>query len=163
MGYQPIMTSHNVRETEAPPSAVWATLSDGWLYPAWVVGAARMREVESSWPAVGSKIHHSVGVWPLLIDDDTEVLESVTDQLLRLRVRGWPAGEGEVTIRIAPTGSGSEVTIEEDATSGPGVLVPPPLRLAALHWRNTETLRRLCYVAERRHHTAGHDHEGARG
>ena len=29
-----------------PPSAVWAVLADGWLYPVWVVGAARMREVD---------------------------------------------------------------------------------------------------------------------
>jgi uncharacterized protein YndB with AHSA1/START domain len=154
------MTSHNVRQTDVPPSAVWAVLSDGWLYPVWVVGAARMREVEESWPATGARIHHSVGIWPLLIDDHTEVLESVPEQLLRLQVRGWPAGEGEVLIRLTPTGGGTEVSIEEDATSGPGVLVPPPLRTATLHWRNTETLRRLCLIAERRQQTT--DPRGAR-
>ena len=37
------------RQFDAPASDVWAVLSDGWLYPCWVVGAARMREVESSW------------------------------------------------------------------------------------------------------------------
>lgn len=55
-----------------PPSAVWAVMSDGWLYPVWVVGAARMREVDDHWPAVGSWLHHSVGIWPLLINDNTE-------------------------------------------------------------------------------------------
>ena len=56
-------------------------LSDGWLYALWVVGAARMRDVDEGWPAVGTRLHHSVGTWPLLIDDTTEVLE----------VRGEPA------------------------------------------------------------------------
>ena len=89
-----------------PPSAVWAVLADGWLYPVWVVGAARMREVDEHWPAVGARLHHSVGIWPLLIDDNTEVLESEPEQLLRLRTRGWPAGEAEVVIRLAAVGAG---------------------------------------------------------
>jgi len=29
------------REVAAPASVVWATLSDGWLYASWVVGASR--------------------------------------------------------------------------------------------------------------------------
>lgn len=52
-------------------------LADGWLYPSWVVGASRMREVDVKWPASRSRIHHSVGVWPALIDDHTKVLESI--------------------------------------------------------------------------------------
>ncbi len=40
--------------------------------------------------------------------------------------------------------------IEEDAVSGPGVLVPKPLRGLTLKWRNVETLQRLAYLAERR-------------
>ena len=42
------------------------------------------------------------------------------------------------------------MVIEEDAVSGPGVLVPEPLRGMTLRWRNIETLQRLAYLAERR-------------
>ena len=91
-----------------PPSAVWEALSDGWLYPVWVVGAARMREVDDHWPAQGARLHHSVGIWPALINDETEVLESVPDRLLRLKAKGWPAGDAEVVIRLRPSGSGTE-------------------------------------------------------
>jgi hypothetical protein len=49
-----------------------------------VVGASRIREVEPDWPAKGSRIHHSFGVWPLVIDDDTEVLRSEPEHELLL-------------------------------------------------------------------------------
>jgi uncharacterized protein YndB with AHSA1/START domain len=145
--------STNTREIDATPDEVWRVLSDGWLYPLWVVGASRMREVDGSWPEKGSQLHHSVGSWPLLLDDSTEVLECVPGSLLRLQARAWPSGEAGVTIRLRPVGTGTEVTIEEDAESGPGTLVPKPLRDPVLAWRNTETLRRLAFIAERRDHS----------
>jgi hypothetical protein len=40
----------------------------------------------------------------------------------------------------------------ENATAGPGALVPKPVQDVQLHLRNTETLRRLAFVAERRTH-----------
>jgi uncharacterized protein YndB with AHSA1/START domain len=144
--------STNRREIDATPDEVWRVLADGWLYPLWVVGASRMRDVDATWPSVGSKLHHSVGGWPVLLDDDTEVLECVPGSLLRLRARAWPSGEAGVTLRLRPTGTRTEVTIEEDAESGPGTLVPKPLRDPLLAWRNTETLRRLAFIAERRDH-----------
>jgi hypothetical protein len=109
-----------------------------------------MREVEDTWPAVGSRLHHSVGVWPLLIDDNTEVVEAKPGRLLKLRARGWPLGEASVEIHLEPAGAETTVRIVEEPVSGPGALVPPPVRGLSLNWRNTETLRRLAYVAERR-------------
>jgi hypothetical protein len=44
--------------------------------------------------------------------------------------------------------------MREDAVSGPGKLVPRPLRQLAIGGRNTETLRRLAYIAEGRAHPA---------
>ncbi len=140
----------NARIIAASTQDVWAVLADGWLYPLWVVGASRVRAVDASWPAVGSRIHHSFGVWPAVIDDHTEVLESQTGASLRLKARAWPAGEAAVVLSLVPTASGTRVTIEEDAVSGPGTLVPSPVRDATLSWRNAETLRRLALVVEGR-------------
>ena len=142
--------AENSRLMQAPPAQVWDVLSDGWLYPVWVVGASRMREVDDDWPAVGSKLYHSVGIWPLLIDDNTEVTEATPLQSLSMRARGWPIGEAQVDIRLTPVGAGTEVVIHEEPVSGPGALMPPPVRGLSLRWRNAETLRRLAYIAERR-------------
>jgi uncharacterized protein YndB with AHSA1/START domain len=142
--------SVNTRTIHATPDDVWAVLADGWLYPLWVVGASRMRDVEDAWPEVGSKIHHSVGVWPALIDDHTRVLEATPGRHIKLLARGWPIGEAEVDITLEADGAETLVTIREDAVSGPGVLVPQPFRGLTLKWRNSETLERLAYVAERR-------------
>ena len=142
--------STTTRTVSATPEQVWEVLSDGWLYPLFVVGASRMRDVDESWPAVGARLHHSVGTWPLLIDDTTEVLEVEEGRRLLLKARGWPAGEAHVDISLRPDGDATHVTMEEDATAGPGVLVPKPLRDAQLHWRNVEALRRLAFLVEGR-------------
>lgn len=142
--------STNTRLVAATPDQVWEILADGWLYPLWVVGASRMREVDESWPEVGSRLHHSVGSWPLLIDDTTEVLGIQPGVSLTLRARTWPAGSADVHVRVTPNGAQSEVTIEEDVAAGPARIVPKPVRDAGLAWRNSETLRRLAYIAERR-------------
>jgi hypothetical protein len=55
-----------------------------------------------------------------------------------------------VVLRLEAHGAGTRVRIEEDATSGPGRLVPGPVRQAGLKWRNVEALRRLAFLAERR-------------
>jgi uncharacterized protein YndB with AHSA1/START domain len=142
--------STTTRSVSATPEQVWKVLSDGWLYPLFVVGASRMRDVDESWPAVGARLHHSVGTWPLLIDDTTEVVEVEEGKRLLLLARGWPAGQAHVDISLEPDGDATVVTITEDATAGPGLLVPKPLRDAQLHWRNVETLRRLGFVVEGR-------------
>jgi uncharacterized protein YndB with AHSA1/START domain len=139
------------KDVEATPDEVWRVLADGWLYPLWVVGATRIRQVDDAWPAVGSRIHHSVGVWPLVIDDYTKVVEADEPRRLRLTARAWPSGEAEVTIRLEPKGgAGTTVTIEEDLVAGPGTLVPRPARSVVLEVRNRETLQRLAWLAERR-------------
>lgn len=132
------------------PQRVWDVLADGWLYPVWVVGASRMRSVDDTWPAVGSKLHHSVGSWPALVDDDTEVYECTPLKRLELRARARPAGTAVVVVTLESVDGGTHVTIDEDANSGPMVYVPEPARAIALKWRNTETLQRLAYIAEGR-------------
>jgi uncharacterized protein YndB with AHSA1/START domain len=142
--------SVNTRYVDATPAQVWSALADGWLYPTWVVGASRMRQVDDHWPAVGSRLHHSVGNWPLLIDDETEVTESVPEELLRLRAKARPAGEVEVVLRLRPLGAGTEIEMTEEPVAGPGRLLPAFVREPLLSWRNVESLRRLGFIAERR-------------
>jgi len=135
---------------DATPDDVWRVLADGWLYPLWVVGASRVREVDDTWPATGSKIHHSVGLWPAVLDDDTEVTSCVAGSLISLRARAWPAGDAEVRVSVSADGAGARIRMEEDVASGPARLTPSFIRTPALHWRNRESLRRLAWLCERR-------------
>ena len=138
------------RRIKADPGTVFGVISDGWTYPSWVVGAIRMRAVEEDFPAPGTRLHHSVGVWPLMIQDHTEVTRCDPGKRLVLLARAWPAGEAIVDIELEPDGDGTLVTMREDAVAGPGRLVPGPIRAAGLVVRNEETLRRLASLAERR-------------
>lgn len=136
--------------TTAPPQSVWAGLADGWTYPVWVVGAARMRGVDDAWPHVGARIYHSVGLWPLMVEDYSEVIEVEPEQRLRLRLRLWPFGEAQVMLRLVAQGGGTKVSMEERVTRGPGRLLPKPLVDLSFWLRNRESLRRLCFIAEGR-------------
>ena len=140
--------SRNVRVLHCSPEDVFEVLSDGWLYPSWVVGASRMREVDETWPLAGAELHHSFGVWPALINDKTVVEQFIPGKMMVMRARGWPIGEARVTIDVKPRGDGCVVRIQEEAVAGPGRFVPAPLLDVGLHWRNDETLHRLAYLAE---------------
>ena len=139
------------RRFAASVPAVWDVLSDGWLYPLWVVGAARIRDVDPGWPQVGARLHHSFGTWPVLVDDETEVLASEPGRMLRLRARGWPIGEAQVDIVLEAHGdTAATVSIAETAVRGPGRLVPQVVESPLMRWRNTESLRRLALLVEGR-------------
>lgn len=136
------------RQVAAPASAVWAVLADGWTFSSWVVGTARIRAVDPGWPRPGSRMQHSFGTWPLLLNDQTHVEREEEGRLLELTARGWPAGEARVQIEIRPEGDGCTVLLAEDAVSGPGALIPPVVRQPLIAVRNRETLRRLAMLAE---------------
>jgi uncharacterized protein YndB with AHSA1/START domain len=138
------------RVIKADPDAVMAVLTDGWTYAAWVVGASRIRDVDEGFPATSTRIHHSVGAWPLLISDTTHVLEYEPGRRLRLEARGWPLGQATIEITVEPDAAGSLVTMAEDVSEGPGRLVPEPIRRVGIAPRNRETLRRLALLAEGR-------------
>ncbi|WP_233205868.1 SRPBCC family protein [Cryobacterium sp. Y82] len=106
-----------------------------------------MRNVDASWPDVGSQVHHSVRIWPALLDDTTSVLEWHSPRHVMLKARGWPIGEAHVSIDIQDTENGCLVRLTEDVIAGPARLVPTPLGDLAIAYRNTETLHRLAYLA----------------
>ena len=142
--------SRTTRVMDCTPQDVFDVLEDGWSYATWVVGAARIREVDEGWPKPGSRIHHSVGMWPLLLSDNTEVEHVDSPRELRLKVRAWPTGAGVVTMTCIPRGDKTEVVMEEQMVSGPASVLPKPMQDVLLHPRNVEALRRLAYLAERR-------------
>jgi uncharacterized protein YndB with AHSA1/START domain len=142
------------RTVAASPAEVWSVLADGWLYATWVVGASRIRAVDAGWPATGTSVHHSFGVWPLVVNDDTAVLSAEPERELVLRAKGWPFGEATVRLTLTPRGAGTVLTLREDATAGPGRLVPRPVRQLGIAPRNKESLRRLGFLAEGRRSAA---------
>ncbi len=129
-------------------AAIWDVLSDGWTYASWVVGTSRVRAVDPNWPETGARLHHSFGIWPLVINDLTEVLALDRGRWLRLKAQGWPTGEATVEITTSSDGETStHLTISEDVTSGPARLVPKIVRQSFTVPRNRETLRRLTLLA----------------
>lgn len=132
---------------DCPAADVWKVIADGWLYSGWVVGASRIRAVDDHWPEVGSRLHHSVGAWPLVINDSTLVTAVKPGRLLEVTARGWPLGEARVVVRLDDRDGQCQVTIAEDASHGPGKVVPKFLRTPIITLRNRETLRRLELMA----------------
>ncbi|MET0133753.1 MAG: SRPBCC family protein [Kibdelosporangium sp.] len=127
---------------------VFAVLSDGWLFAAWVVGASHIRKVDPGWPAKGSRIHHSVGAWPLHVQDTTEVLDVDPLRLLELEARAWPFGVARVRLELTETGpKATDVVMYEEAVRGPGKVVPQSWQALLLVPRNRESLRRLADLA----------------
>jgi uncharacterized protein YndB with AHSA1/START domain len=147
--------SRTSRLMNCSPQAVFDVLTDGWTYATWVVGASRIRAVDDDFPAAGSKIHHSVGVWPMLINDETVVERVEAPHEIQLRAQAWPAGEADVTIHAEVQDGQTLVTIDEQAVSGPARLIPRPVEDFMLRQRNVETLKRLAFLAESGARSAG--------
>lgn len=138
------------RFVAAAPERVFAELSDGWMFPCWVVGASHIRAVDDQWPSAGARLHHRVGPWPLSVADSTSVLECDAPRRLVLQARAWPFGEATVAISIRPERGGSRVDMAESPTRGPARWLNNPLQRYLLRRRNREALARLATIAENR-------------
>jgi uncharacterized protein YndB with AHSA1/START domain len=144
------------RVVDAPPDAVFAVLADGWSYAGWVVGSSHIRDVDEGWPAVGTRIHHSVGPWPLHIQDVTTVRDVEPGLSLSLEAQGWPLGTAAVGLTLVPHGDGkTQVRMTEHIIRGPGKLLPAVLQALIVKPRNKESLARLADVATGRAKAAG--------
>jgi uncharacterized protein YndB with AHSA1/START domain len=139
------------RDTTASRARVWAVIADGWTYSQWVVGNSRMRAVSEDWPNPGSKIHHSIGVWPLLLNDETTVDECVPLERLVLLAKGRPFGKARITLQLSDIEDGGcRIEMAEVPVGAPMGWVPNRLALAAAVPRNRECTWRLAAIAERR-------------
>jgi hypothetical protein len=138
----------NRRTLKCTPEAVFRVLADGWLYPSWVVGTARMRDVDEEWPAPEARLHHSVGTWPMLVDGTTSVVQWNPPHRAVLKAHGWLIGTARVVIEVTPSDGGALVELHEEPVSGPTLLLPGPVVDLMLWRRNTEALQRLAFLCE---------------
>ncbi len=132
------------------PSQVYAVLANGWYYSGWVVGTSHMQAVEDTWPAVGSQLFHSSGVWPAVLSDETRVDEVTPNERLVMTARGRPFGEARIEINLTVEGDGTRVTLTETPIKGPASWLHNRVADALLRRRNDETLARLAAMSERR-------------
>lgn len=139
------------RETSAPRQRVWDVIADGWTYSQWVVGNSRMRAVDPQWPEPGSTIHHSIGVWPAVINDTTVVDSCTPGREIVLIANGRPFGKARITLRLhdLPNG-GCRIEMSEIPVTPPMSWLPHSASLALVFPRNRETTWRLAAMAERR-------------
>ncbi|WP_410626593.1 SRPBCC family protein [Amycolatopsis sp. cmx-8-4] len=137
------------RVVDAPPQTVFAVLADGWSYGGWVVGSSHIRAVDADWPAVGSRIHHSVGSWPLQLQDETTVVAVETGRSLSLEAKAWPTGAAAVGLTLVPHDGGTRtlVRMTEHVVRGPAKVLPEAVQGLLLRPRNTESLARLADLA----------------
>lgn len=138
------------RETSATRQQVWDVLADGWTYSGWVVGNSRIRAVSADWPAPGSRILHSIGTWPVVIDDETVVESCDPGRELVLMAKVRPAGKARITMRLSDSDTGGcRIEMSEVATSAPVRWIPDAVQLLGVAPRNRECTWRLALIAER--------------
>jgi uncharacterized protein YndB with AHSA1/START domain len=134
------------RDIPAPPQQVWAVLADADRYADWVVGAKTVRGVEGRWPEVGAKFHHTVGVWPLHLRDNTSVLECEAPRRLVLQARIRPLGQVRIELDLHPSDLGTLVSMTEVPTSPAVARWATPVIDPVTHKRNIGALGRLADV-----------------
>jgi uncharacterized protein YndB with AHSA1/START domain len=142
------MARNSIR-TRAEPETVFDVLDDACAYPRWVVGARRVRGVDPSWPAVGSRFHHALGTAAGELHDSSKVIERDRPHRMVLEVRFRPTGVARVEIRVAPGDAGSTIVLEETPTEGPVSRLPRFIVEPLLALRNAISLQRLRHEVER--------------
>ena len=134
----------------ADPDAVFDVLDDAYAYPRWVVGARRIRAVDPSWPAVGSRFHHAVGTAAGELHDSSSVVERDRPRRLVLEVHIRPTGTARVEIEVESVDGGSRVTMAEGPIGGVLAKLPQWITEPALTLRNALSLQRFRHEVERR-------------
>lgn len=143
------MTQSTV-DIAASRAVVFAVVTDPRTYPAWLLGARAIRDVDPAWPEVNSVFRHVIGFPPLLIPGSSTSRRVVADELLELAAGMGPMGEAQVVFTLSDTASGgTRMLVDERFVAGPAGWSWRFARpaAAALVWgRNAmslESLRRL--------------------
>jgi uncharacterized protein YndB with AHSA1/START domain len=142
------MARNSIR-TRAEPEMVFDVLDNAYAYARWVVGARRVRGVDASWPAAGSRFHHALGTAAGELHDSSMVIQRDRPHRMVLEVRFRPTGVARVEIRVAPGPGGSAIILEETPTNGPVSRLPRFIIEPLLTLRNAISLQRLRHEVER--------------
>ena len=143
--------ARNTISTSAEPNAVFEVLDDPYAYPRWVVGARRIRSVDPSWPAVGSRFHHAIGTAAGELHDSSKILERESPNRMVLEVRFRPTGVAHVSLEVVDASPGSSIVMEEHPVSGFAARLPRWITEPVLKLRNALSLQRLRHEIERAH------------
>ena len=141
------MARNSIR-VQATPDAVFDVLDDASAYPRWVLGTRRIRYVDPSWPAEGSRFHHAIGTFVAELHDSTLVIARNRPESIDLEVRFRPTGVARVRISVAAERSGTRVTLGGTPTKGLIRRFPRALTDPLLTIRNAISLRRFRHVVE---------------
>ena len=133
------------------PDEVWEVLSDGWSYAQWVVGTTQIRDVDRSWPEVGSRLFFTVGRGPLRVDNQTTVRILEPKQHIEIEAHAPPIGSARVAVTVKPWGDDSVVILDEHPLRGPGARLHNGLVEALVHIRTRRMLANLARVVQQRH------------
>ena len=139
----------------APPETVFSVLSDAPAYGRFVVGSKKIRDHDERWPEIGSELHHTVGVGPLVLRDATEVVDIDPPRRLVLLAGMRPLGCNKVDFQLSSEGTGTRLVVEEHPVDGPMARVWCTPFDWLMWLRNREMLRRLGVLARKERAPAG--------
>jgi hypothetical protein len=123
-------------------------LSDARCYGIWVVGSSEIRRADPGWPAPGTALDHTVGIWPVRIADHTEVVKARPPAFLELLAHARPLPPARIALTLRPEGDATRVVMQEDIEPMPLRILLWPVTQIAVGLRNAESLRRLKGLAE---------------
>lgn len=141
--------AENTITIDASPEEVFDVLLHARSYGDWVMGCKDVRDVDAHWPQPGSRLHHTVGMGPLNLQDTTGIVSVDRPRRLVLEARARPAGIAHVSFTLEPSGPGTKVAMIEHPVRGPARRLNNPVLDAMVRSRNAETLRRLKRLVEK--------------
>lgn len=142
--------AYTSRTLQASRDVVWNVLIDPHTYPDWLIGASRVRDVDDTWPSVGSRFRHRVGIGWMAIPDHSAVLDVDPGRLLRLEVKARPLISAVVTFVLVSDETGTVVSMEEEPRLRRIGNAVRPVMDPTIHVRNHRSLRRLDRIVQRR-------------
>lgn len=140
--------AHNEIYIGVPPEDVFAVLSEPRSFARWVVGSREIRRADPGWPKVGTAFDHRVGIWPVTLSDNSEVVECEPPRRLKLLVKARPFSRAYVTLDLKPSNGGTRLCMDEFAADIRSHLFFNPLTDPLIHVRNNVSLRRLKALSE---------------
>ena len=137
------------RHIPASPEQIFTVLSYPPRYAYFVVGTKKVRHFDPRYPEENTAFHHTLGLGPLFLRDETRVLAVEPPTRLVLKAFMRPFAVNKVDFQLTPEEDGTLVVVEEYPLEGAAKKVwSAPLEVA-MWLRNKELLRRLDRLARR--------------